>query len=371
MKFKVDKQKFHKAITTVESIISSREIRSVISNVLIEVQNNTATLTATDLELGIKTSLEVETEQPGTITVPARKLSQSIREFRGSTISFESDEENRITIQDATGVSHARIMLMGTPSEEYPAIPSLPEDRYTSFPAAVSMDMIRKTGYAIAEEDARYVFNGLFLQNDGTKVSFVGTDGRRLAKIDRVFPETLAFQDGIIIPNKGVRELQKLLDSGETGMIAYDDRERRIHFRLGVVDLICKLIDGQYPDYRQVIPNTMSHKLKVNRLTLENSLRQVAVMAAEPSRQVRFTFAKGSITIAASTPDVGEAQDILSTEYDGEEITIAFNSNYLIDVIKVLNGEDIILGFSSSSAPAVILDPEDDDFVSVIMPMKV
>lgn len=371
MKFKVDRQEFHKAVATVESIIPAREIRSIISNILIEADKDQVTLTATDLEMGIKTSIPVQTEEKGKLTLPAKKMSQAIREFRGSEILFQSDNEDRITIQDASGVSKARITLMGTPSDEYPTIPTLDAAAYTPFPVSVAMEMIRKTSYSMAEEDARYVFNGLYLINEGNRVSFVATDGRRLSKITREFPEALPFTDGVILPNKAVRELQKVLDSSEEGKIAFDEKERRIYFQLGGVNLISKLIDGQFPDYKQVIPKKLDSKIDLQRTTLDNSLRQVAVMAAEPSRQVRLTFAKDALNIAASTPDIGEASDTIGTQYAGEEMTIAFNSNYLLDVLKIIGSEAIQLGFSSASAPSMVQDPDDADFIAVIMPMKI
>lgn len=370
MKFKVDKQKFQKAIHIVEGIISARDIRSIVSNVLIETDEGRIIVTATDLEIGIKTSVEGEILSSGSITIPAKKLSQSVKEFRGTTLSLESTEEDRVVLQDADGKSKARIVLMGTSGEEFPPIGSLPDDQFKSFPTAIAMEMIRKTSYAIAEEDARYVFNGLFLTNTKNQMSFVGTDGRRLAKIDRDFPDSLPFEQGVILPNKAVKELMRLLDSSESGQIALDQKESRVHFRIGSVDLICKLIEGQFPDYTQVIPKQLEYKLEINRDELENSLRQVAVMAAEPTRQVKISFSKEDTIIAASTPDLGEAQDSLSVDYSGEDITIAFNSNYLLDVIRALNVEKITLGISSPNAPAVIMDPDDNHFVAVIMPMK-
>ncbi len=370
MKFIVDKQKFHKAISTVESIISAREIRSVISNILIEAEGNSVILTATDLEMGIKTRVEAQIEVPGKITLPAKKMSQTVREFRGNSILFESDDTDRIIIQDSEKISKAKFTLMGTPSDEYPPIESMPENTFLSFPTAVVQEMIRKTGYSIAEEDARYVFNGLYIENEGKRVAFVGTDGRRLAKIQREFPENMPFNEGIILPNKAVRELLKLLDSQQSGLVSFDSKERRVHFRVGSVDLICKLIDGQFPDYRQVIPKKLEYEIPVDRSELENALRQVSVMAAEPSRQIKISFNSSNFTITASTPDIGEAQDSISANYDGEEMIVAFNSNYLMDIIRIINNEKVIVGFSTPNAPAVLKDPEDADFIAVVMPMK-
>ena len=371
MKFQVDRAEFQKAISRVEGIISAREIRSVISNILVEAQDGKVTLTTTDLEIGIKTSLTGQVQEPGAITLPAKKLSQTVREFRSENMQFNAEADNRIMLMDAGGQSRAHITLIGAPADEYPRIPSLPDKKFTPFPAGVALEMMKKTGYAVAEEDARYVFNGLYIINKGTRVAFVGTDGRRLSKVERDFPEEPPFASGIILPNKAVKELQKLLDSGADGRVAHDEKERRVYFRLGDVDLITKLIEGQYPDYQQVIPRKLDTELVFNRVNFEHSLRTVSVMASETSRQVRFTFSGDGLRLSSQTPDLGEAYDTLDVPYTGEEMTIAFNSHYVMDIIRVLDTEEIRLSFSNPSAPAVIRDPGDQEFVAVIMPMKI
>lgn len=371
MKFQVDRQDFHKAISKVEGIISAREIRSVISNILLEAADGKLTLTTTDLEIGIKTSINADVKQSGTITLPAKKLSQTVRELRSEQISFVVQAEHQVELMDAGGKSQAHIIVIGAPADEYPRIPTLPDRKFTPFPAGTAHEMIRKTGYAVAEEDARYVFNGLYIVSKGKQVSFVGTDGRRLSKVEREFTEEPPLADGLIVPNKAVRELQKLLDSGADGKVAYDEKERRLYFRLGEVDLITKLIEGQYPDFAQVIPKKLDSEVVIDRAAFENSLRTVSVMAAETSRQVRFTFSAGSLRLSASTPDLGESHDTIALDYKGDEVTIAFNSGYVMDILRVLTTQELRLAFSSPSAPAVIRDPQDDHFIAVIMPMKI
>ncbi|MCB1167269.1 MAG: hypothetical protein KDK33_14000, partial [Leptospiraceae bacterium] len=165
-------------------------------------------------------------------------------------------------------------------------------------------------------------------------------------------------------------ELTRLIGSVSEGFVGYDKDESRLYFKLGEVELITRLIDGNFPDYRQVIPRKLDHEVKLNREALRLSLRQAAVLAAEPSRQVRLEFTPGVLVVSSSTPDLGNVSDPLSCEYQGEEVTIAFNSNYLLDVLGVLASEEIIMGFSTASAPTVIKDPDDGEFVAVVMPMK-
>ena len=362
---------FQKAISRIEGIISAREIRSVISSILIESDKDTITLTATDLDISMKTTLPAKIEKAGAITAPAKKLSQIIKEFRFESVEIDSDAENKISIRDGAGKAKTEIHLMGAPSDEFMLPSPIKDSHFKQFPPALVNEMIRRTSYAIAEEDARYVFNGLYMESEGDQAVFVGTDGRRLARIARNFPESLPVDKGVVVPVKAIRELTRLIGTVDEGFVGYDSEEGRLYFKLGDVELITRLIDGNFPDYRQVIPRKLDHEVKLNRDALRLSLRQAAVLAAEPSRQIRLEFSPGTLVVSSSTPDLGNVNDPMSCEYQGEEVTIAYNSNYLLDVLGVLNSEDILLGFSTASAPTVIKDPDDAEFVAVVMPMKI
>lgn len=369
MRFEADKNDLHKAVATVEGIIPAREIRSVISNVLIETKGEQATMTATDLELAIRTSFSVASGKDGRITLPARTLGKGIRELPAGKVVVESDTSGQTHVR-AAAQTRGGYDFMGAPADEFPSIPSIASDSFHSLPSSVLLEMIRKTTYAIAEEDARYVFNGLYLINKGKSVTIVATDGRRLSRITREFPGELPFKQGVIIPGKAVRELQKLLGGAENASVAFDEKDRRLHFRVDQVDMICKLIDGQFPDYEQVIPQKIDKKLTLDRSAFEQAVRMAAVMAGEPSKQVRLTFSSGTVMFTAQTPDVGNSSTPMECDYKGEEITIAFNSNYLLDVTRVLDASELLLGFSSANSPSVLMEAADPQFVAVIMPMK-
>lgn len=371
MQFKIDKQTFSKTISSVESIISAREIRSVVSSILIETNEDSITLTATDLELSIKTTVAAEIVKPGSLVVPAKKLSQAIREFRSDSLQIDADEDSRLNIKDSTNVSKANIHLMGTPSDEYPPIPTLPTSEFTEIPMGLLQDMIRKTIHSIATDDQRYVFNGLFMVKNEDMIDFVATDGRRLSLMQRDLSSNGLFEDGVIVPNKAIKELQRILEPGKKCGIAINRKDKQIYFKVGTIDFISKLLDGKYPDYNMVIPKTLEHEVVLNKEEFESCIRQIAVMSSEPTKQIRLRFANGSLVISASTPDVGEAEDSLDVDYSGEEITTAFNSNFLLDITRVLDSETIIIQFTDSLTPAVIKDPNDAQYTSVIMPMKV
>ncbi|MCB1173584.1 MAG: DNA polymerase III subunit beta [Leptospiraceae bacterium] len=371
MKFEVNQNDFFKSIAITESIISTREIRSIISSIHLEAKDDILTLTSTDLEIGIKTRLAARVLEPGSIALPAKKLSQSIREFRAEKILFSITDDTKVSLTDAEGTSKAHITLVGTSSSEYPPLPTMNEKEFTAVPPELLIEMIRKTIYSVATEDQRFVFNGLFIKNIGNKVDFVATDGRRLSLIQRDFPSELPFQAGIIVPNKAIRELQKLLEASLKTKVGYNAAEKQIHFRIGQIDFISKLLDGQYPDYNMVIPKTLEHSVTIDKAYLESCLKQVSVMATEPSKQVKLSFQKDALTISASTPDIGEADDQLDIDYDGDEVLTSFNANYILDIIKVIRDEKLAFAFSNSGSPAVIKDQGDPEFTAVIMPMKV
>jgi DNA polymerase-3 subunit beta len=372
LKFNVDRAAFQKALQQIDNIIPAREIRSVVSNFLLEAKDNQLTLTATDLEMSIQTHLEAKVDVPGKMTLPARKLSETVRVYQSETLPFSVDENYSATLIDSVGSSKTTITINGQSSDEYPVIPWPEDGEYTSIPAGALIVMIRKTSYAIAEEDARYMFNGLYMQSNKKSLTFVATDGRRLSKIDRKFDSNLPFdKKGIIVPGKAVRELLKILDHEAVCDISFNEAEQKLNFKLGNIRLQTRLIDANFPDYKQVIPAQVGSEVLIDRTAFETSIRKVAVMAIDASRQIQLDVSSNTIHLKAATPDLGKGDNTLACQYNGENITIAFNSIYLLDVLKVIEADEIKLGFTSASSPAIIYDSTDSDFLAVVMPMKI
>ena len=266
--------------------------------------------------------------------------------------------------------SQANFSLMGSPSDEYPTISFPAAKEYKTLLVELFLQMLEHVSYAMAKEDARYIFNGLYIKCDQEETIFVCTDGRRLSFISRNFSEALPISKDLIVPHKAIKEFQRIADESDSGEIAYDEAERKLFFTLGKIKLATKLIDGNFPDYNQVIPDQIEHSLLLNKENFASSIRQVSVMAAEPSRQIRFSFTRNCLKIHASTPDLGEAQDSISIDYQGEDMVIAFNSKYIMDILSSIKTENIVLAFSSANSPAIIRKPDDDNFLALIMPMK-
>ncbi|TGL15148.1 DNA polymerase III subunit beta [Leptospira meyeri] len=371
MKFTVNTTEFLKAINSVDGVISVREIKSALSNLKIQTGENEVYLSATDLEIAIKTSVPSTIGEKGTASLPAKQLSSIFKNLNFDTsllTTTDQSENSETTITDASGKMDTKFKVNGIDSEDIKTIPKVDESSVVEFPCQTIREMFRKTSYAMAIEETRFVFNGLFLKPDNTDLIVVGTDGRRLSKIVRKFPKQFPFKNGVIIPHKAVREMLKMMEGKETAKIGFV--EEQIYVSSGNVELLFKLIDGNFPDYEQVIPKQTSESVRVVKADFLTFLKQALISAEEPSKQIRLAFTKGNVNISSSNPGTMMFDHNMPIEYNGEVITIAFKGDYLSDVVKAVDDPEVILEFTTSSAPVLFKDPSDSDFVSVIMPMK-
>lgn len=371
MKFHVKTNEFNKAISTVESIVSSRDVKSALANVLIEAEENLVYLSATDMDISIKTTLSAEVFSEGQASIPAKQLGNIIKtiNFPETCIEIKLEEENLKTyITDAQEKVDFMMTINGFNEERIKTIQKIEDSKKNFIPSIVLSTMIKKTFHAVAVEDTRYVFNGLYLASSPENVTIVATDGRRLSKIQRSFKNSFSFENGIIIPHKAVREILKILDSSENVCVLF--LQGQLYVSDGKSELLCKLIEGNYPDYEAVIPKTLKNSVKINKEEFNIALRQALIAAEEPSHQIRLSFQKNKLNLNSSDPGTTEASISINVEYDGEETTIAFKGDYLVDLTKVIEAKEIEIRFNNPNSPVLFLDPADNQFLSVIMPMK-
>ncbi len=373
MKFNVKTNDFQKAISMVESIVPTREVKSSLSNIFIETGENQIFLSSTDLEISIKTSLSAQVLSEGYGSIPAKQLGNIVKSinFPETSIEFKQDEEEnfRTIITDAQEKVDFRMVINGYEEEKQKIIPKIEDLEKQKFPSTLISQMIKKTFHAVAVEDTRYVFNGLFFSCTKENLTMVSTDGRRLAKIHRKFENPFPFQNGIIIPHKAVREILRILENSETVNIRHI--QDQLYVSDGVSELLCKLIEGNYPDYEAVIPKSSKNSVRVNKEQFSIALRQALIVAEEPSHQIRLTFLKDKLNISSSNPGTTEASINLNIDYSGDEAVIAFKGDYLVDLTKVIESPEIEIRFNNPNSPVLFYDLEDGQFVSVIMPMKI
>lgn len=363
MRIQCNKEEILNGIQQVQNVVSSRTTLPILSNVLIDAQGDKMILTTTDLEVGIQCQLPAKISKPGITTIPAKRFSSIIRELPVEQLDMEVSDNNVATIK--SGSSFFRIL--GLSKDEFPKFPDFKGAASFQMEQSALKEMLKKTSYCVSHDETRYVLNGVLLMAKENKVTLVATDGRRLALTEKNVELPKGFVKEIIIPTKAVNELSRILE--DEGLIKIQISENQISFELNKTVLVSRLIDGHFPNYKQVIPDKVRHRVRLNRLGLENAVRRAALITSEKSNSVKLSFSKGKLLVSANTPELGEAREDLSVEYEGDEVSIAFNPIYVLDVLRNLTDEAVIFELIDSLSPGVIRT--DLDFLCVIMPMRI
>lgn len=363
MKFSVTKEKLLECLQQVQNVVSTRTTLPILSNVLLQTNGREVRLTTTDLDVGVRGSFEANIEKEGATTLPARRLFTIIRELPSSEIQFDVDGKNAASIR--SGQSFFKIL--GLPEEEFPPLPKFDDSKVVTIRQKDLRDGLRKTSYAISTDETRYVLNGVLFSFKDNKLTLVATDGRRLAMLDIDLEFPRSHEADIIVPTKAVTELQRLLT--DDGDVRVSVGGSQIAFDLNNSLLVSKLIEGNYPNYRQVIPGEMKERVTLERETFLNSLRRVSLLASDKSNSIKLNFSKNNIDITANTPEVGEAKESLPVAYKGREFSIAFNPEFLMAPLRNLAEDEIFLDLIDEMSPGVI--KIQSPFLYVLMPMRI
>jgi DNA polymerase-3 subunit beta len=374
MKFTITKTALQRGLARIQSIVEKRNTMPILANVLI---NATASddspqleLCATDLEVGIRSSHTCEAVEPGSVTTSAKKLYEIIREIPDEPVRVEVATNAYLTIRCA----RAEFTLAGTTADEYPTLPAFGASNMATVQASVLRDMIERTMYAASIDETRYNLNGVYLEHQAEteKLRMVATDGHRLAYVDRTLSvDVNALSSGVIIPRKGLAELKRLVDEDDDDEIELGFEGNSGLARKGGVTLVMRLIEGEFPNYRQVIPTDTSHQFTTNREVLVHALRRVSLLSAERSHAVKMDLSQGCLALSSNNPDLGEAREELDVDYAGDALSVAFNARYLTDALGAAGCKEIQLAFRDSLSPAQVKPTDDDDSLAVVMPMRV
>lgn len=361
MKCIISKQALLDGLQVVQNVVTTRTTLPILSNALLKVDNGKLIVAATDLDVGVRAVVDATVEKPGATTLPARRLFSIVRELPAAEVTIEVDAKHNALVR--SGSSYFRIL--GLPEEEYPAFPKTDGAKVFKLTQGVFREMLKKTSYAMSQDESRYVLNGVLLSFKENKLTVVATDGRRLALVEQEldFPSN---ESEVILPTKAVNELQRVL-GGDEPLTVYLS-ENQIVFDLGKIVLLSKLIDGKYPNYRQVIPAEAKERIVLDREILLGAVHRVSLLASDKSTSVKFGFSKNNLEISVNTPDVGEAKESISVNYKGKDFTIAFNPYFLLDPLKNLDADEIYFDFIDELSPGVIKYQK--PFLYVIMPMR-
>ena len=363
MKFSVSKEKLLAGLQTVQNVVSTRTTLPILSNVLLQASGDKLRLTTTDLDVGVSGVTDAQIEKEGGTTLPARRLAAIIRELPAAEVQVEIDSKNIASIR--CGQSFFKIL--GLPEEEFPPLPSFDNAKTFTFSQQTLRDALKKTSYAISTDETRYVLNGILFSFKENKLTMVATDGRRLALVDLEMEFPRSQEADIIVPTKCVTELARLL--GDEGDVKMSVGENQVAFEIGATLLISKLIEGNYPNYRQVIPGEAKERVTLERELFLNAVHRVSLLSSEKSNSVKLVFSKNNIEIAANTPDVGEAKESLAVAYKGREFSIAFNPEFLQAPLRNLTNDEVYLDLIDEMSPGVI--KIQSPFLYVLMPMRI
>jgi DNA polymerase III subunit beta len=360
----LDRDAFLKGLQMVHNIVEPRQTLPILANVLMEADGETMRITATDLEVGARVSIPARVASGGALTVSARKLTEIVKELPSASLSLKVGENAGVTMRCA-GVSYR---LVGMAPDDFPAVVPAAPLAWLRMEAGMLREMLAQTSFAISHDESRFALNGVLFVLQAKEVRFVATDGHRLALATRGVGQGLNGVSGIV-PRKAVVEIMRVLGASEDVQIAIT--ENQFVMQMPNFVMTARLIEGQFPNWEAVLPRNHPGRLALKRSSLSAALRRVSVMAEERNKPVRFALASGSLTLSAASHDLGEAEEQLEVDYTGGELTIGFNSRYVLDALTPMEHDDVLLEFKDALSPGVVRSAADEGYCCVIMPMRI
>ncbi len=365
MKFTCEKTSFAREISFAQEIIASKNALSIMSNVFLEATKGTLSIKATDIKVSFETSIPVDTAESGSATVFCDKLSGILASIPEGDIAVEQ-EDSKVIVKPT--FKKVRFQLKTISSEKFPELPEAADDSFFSIPARELKAMIAQTIFAVSDDETRYFMNGVFMEKTAEGVVLVATDGRRLSFVKKTFEVNVPDFKGIIIPPKILSLIAKR--APDEGLIEIAVTEKSLFIRFGSYRVSSVLIEGQFPNYQKVIPESQKHLLSIRRLDLLEALKRVSIFVEQKSRRTFFTLSPGSLVLSTEESEIGTAREELSCRYEGPEVMIALNYRYVEEPLKVMDAETVTLEFTEPNR-AITLSPEPvSDYFHIIMPMQ-
>ena len=370
MEITVSKFELLRELTATQGVVERKTTIPILSNYLFEAAGDKLSLTATDLDLSLRTSCNAKVKKEGACTIPARKLYDYVKLLPDADITIRLLENHWVSIR--CGRSNTK--MVGMARSNFPGLPVFPSAGVIKIPAAVLRSMIAKTCFAIASEESRYTLNGALMVLKPESITMVATDGHRLAHVERTGEkfEGVSGEMKTLIPKKAMDELKSLLDS-EVETIDFAKDESTLFFRVGPRLLTSRQLTGQFPNYEAVLPKDVSKSITLQGEELGAAIARVAQFADERSRAVRLRLEKGELKLSASSTETGESEDSIEIAYDGEPMAIGFNAQYLIDFIKATGSCEVKLELKDAQSAGQLRPAEGEDYKYryIVMPMRI
>ncbi|GHU98173.1 DNA polymerase III subunit beta [Spirochaetia bacterium] len=366
MKFTCERSVLLKEITIAQEIILSKNAISILSNIYLEAENDTLIIKSTDIKVNFETKVPITVLEPGATTVFGDKFLGILNTIPDGELEFDQND-TKITIK--TMGKKIRFQLKSIASDKFPEFPVPGTDNFFELPVKDFKEMIIQTVFAVSDDETRYFMNGVFCEKQDDKLVMVGTDGRRLAYIAKEAGSEIKDFAGIIIPPKILNVLLKR--AGDEGLISISITDKTIFIKFGSYQLSSVLIEGQFPNYRRVIPESQTRSFIINRLEMLDALKRVSLLVEQKSRRIYLGVNQGGVAISSEESDIGTAKEEISCKYDDEEVSIALNYRYLEEPFKVITDEEVAIYFSEANRAITIKPVPEKDFFHIIMPMQV
>ena len=368
MRFLITRQNLHQGLAAASASIPSKTTLPVLSNLLVETADGGLRISGTDLDVAVRISVPAEVKEEGAFTVPGKKLQEIARELPDDLVEVVVRGE-----QVEISCGKARFKLNGLPAEDFPKLPELPFESGWTTSAADLLSLIRHTAFAVSTEESRPVLNGVLWELREGEMRMVATNGHRLAKMRVAATPSLSGPTQLIVPPAALQQVQRLL--AEADQVKVARAENHLGFQSENAEVFTRLIEGTYPNYEQVIPKDNDRIAIVSRKALESAVRRVAAVASEQTHRIRIEFGEGRMNLNVLTPDLGEAHDELEIQYDAEPVTIGFNANYLLEVLRYIGTDEVRMSFKAPER-AALLEPvaaegkPAADYICLVMPLR-
>ncbi len=371
MRFTIEKEVFLRGLARVQGIVEKKNTIPILANVLLEATKGELQLTATDLEVGMKSSYPAEIGAPGKISVSAKKLFEIVKELPDLSIEFHARENCWIEIRCGKSLFN----IVGLSAEEFPYFPNFHKDQFFNLESNTIKKMIDKTLFSISTDESKYNLSGIYfisVEEEGKNyLRLVATDGHRLSLIQENMDVTKIQQlnKGVIFPRKGIYELRKIADENEDSlMMGFFDNNAVVQKNNTVI--VIRLIDGEFPDYKRVIPKENNIKLKVDKIQFLHALKRMSILSSDKSKGIKIELREGEINMSSSNPEIGDAKEDIDVDYTGENLSLGFNSRYIIDIVNSQEEKEICLSFRDKISPVLITSCKNDNYLAVVMPMR-
>lgn len=370
MEVTVKREDLVKGLYLVQGVVERRNTLPILANVLLEPAAEGIALTATDMEIGLRTLVPATVKKKGAVTLNARKLYEIAREVPGDEVVLKEAQAGWVDLLSG----RSKFKIVSLEPKDFPQLPlgaDTPQGITLRIASGTLREMIDRTIFAVSSDETRFNLSGVYLASgEGEALRMVATDGHRLAMVDRRVPGPRV-ERGVIMPRKGLVEARKLLDEHDDADVTMIVSAKDVRLIMRSVSFFMRLVEGEFPDYRQVVPGAARAQARANRDDLLAALRRISLLASERSRGVKLHLEKGRLELSASNPDQGEASEDIEVAYTGEPLTIGFNARYLIDVLQVhADGEVVDLGLTDEVGPGVIRGSQDPEYTYVVMPMR-